>query len=94
MLALPGAARAQPAPKAPSAIGLRAYAIVDSDALAAKESFEAVLGTSQLTAFGGGVDVIDIWKHLFVRVAATQREQDRHPRLRRAAPRSFRSAFR
>ena len=73
VLALPGAARAQnPQPKAPSAIGLRAYAIIDSDSLAAKDSFEAVLGTSRLTAFGGGVDVTDIWKHVFVRVAATQ----------------------
>jgi hypothetical protein len=72
VLALPGAARAQnPQPKAPSAIGLRAYGIVDADTLAAKDSFEAVLGTSRLTAFGGGVDVTDIWRHVFVRVAAT-----------------------
>lgn len=62
---------AQPA-KAPLPIGLRAYGIVDLDALAARESFEAVLGTSKLTAFGGGVDVVDIWKHLFARVAVTR----------------------
>jgi hypothetical protein len=73
VLALPGAARAQsPQPKAPPAIGLRAYGIVDADTLAAKDSFDAVLGTSRLTAFGGGVDVTDIWKHVFVRVAATR----------------------
>jgi hypothetical protein len=58
--------------KGPSPIGLRAYGVVDLDALAAKDSFDAVIGTSQLTAFGGGVDVVDIWKHLFVRVAVTR----------------------
>src|SRR5258708_494095 len=76
VLALPLQARAgqdpAPPPKAPSPIGLRAYAIVDSNAVAAKESFDAVLGTSHLTAFGGGVDVVDIWKHLFARVAVTR----------------------
>lgn len=77
VLALPGAARAgQSAPStAPPPIGLRAYAIVDLDALAAKESFEAVFGTSQLTAFGGGVDVVDIWKHLFARAAFTRAQK-------------------
>lgn len=59
-------------PKAPSPIGLHAYGVVDLDALAARESFDAVVGTSKLTAFGGGVDVIDIWKHLFARVAVTR----------------------
>jgi hypothetical protein len=73
-IVLPAAAQAGQAapPQAPSPIGLRAYAIVDLDALRAKDSFDAVFGTSQLTAFGGGVEVVDIWKHLFVRVAATR----------------------
>jgi hypothetical protein len=76
VLALPGAARAgQTAPSTAPPIGLRAYAIVDLDALAAKESFAAVFGTSQLTAFGGGVDVVDIWKHLFARVAFTRAQE-------------------
>ena len=64
----------QPA-KTPSSIGLHAYGVVDFDALAASESFDAVVGTSRLTAFGGGVDVVDIWKHLFVRVAVTRTRQ-------------------
>ncbi len=68
-LALSGAPAA--AQGAPSSTGLRAYGIVDSTALAARESFDAVLGTSHLTSFGGGADVVDIWKHLFVRVAVT-----------------------
>ena len=64
VLFLPGTAHAQ--------IGLRAYGIVDLDSVAAKQSFKAVLGTAKLTAFGGGVDVTDIWKHLFARVAVTR----------------------
>jgi hypothetical protein len=59
-------------PVAAHAQGLRAYAIADFDSIAAKQSFEAVLGTSQLKAFGGGGEVIDLWKHLFVRVAGTR----------------------
>jgi hypothetical protein len=81
MLAMPAVARAgpdqdaqnpQPArPRKPLSIGLRAYGIVDFNTLAAKESFEAVLGTPKLKAYGGGVEV-DIWKNIFVRVAGTR----------------------
>jgi hypothetical protein len=75
LLALPAAARAageqNAAPRKPMSIGLRAFAIVDFNTVAAKESFEAVLGTAKLKAYGGGVEV-DIWKHLFVRVAGTR----------------------
>ena len=76
VLVLPAFARAgqeQPAPppKKPISIGLRAHGIVDFNTLAAKESFEAVLGTSNMTAFGGGVEV-DIWKGVFVRVAGAR----------------------
>ncbi len=76
VLALPGMARAaggqNPQAGPPSSIALRAYGIVDLDSVAATQSFTAVLGTSKLKAFGGGVDVVDIWKHLFVRVAVTR----------------------
>lgn len=70
LLLPPAPAAAQNAPS--SRIGLRAYGVVDLNALAAKDSFDAVLGTSQLTAFGGGADVVEIWKHLFARVAVTR----------------------
>jgi hypothetical protein len=68
VLLFPGTARAQ-------GIGLHPYGIVDLDTLAATRSFDAVLGTSQITAFGAGVDVTDIWKHLFFRVAATRAQE-------------------
>ena len=75
MVGVPGPAHAagqNAQPKSPSPIGLRAYAIADADSIAATESFEAVLGTSRLQAFGGGVEITDIWKHLFARVAVTR----------------------
>ncbi len=76
LLAAPGVARAAGGQKAQSGaalpVGLRAYGIVDLDSVAAKQTFDAELGTSQLKAFGGGVDVVDIWKHLFARVAVTR----------------------
>jgi hypothetical protein len=53
-------------------IGVRAYAAVDLDRLTARKSFDAVLGTSQLTGFGGGADVLNVWKTLFVRVSASR----------------------
>jgi opacity protein-like surface antigen len=61
------------APKAPSGPGpgLHAYAAVDFEIFDASKTFDAVLGTSRLPAYGGGVDVTDIWKHVFVRVAVT-----------------------
>jgi opacity protein-like surface antigen len=56
----------------PERIGVRAYAAVDLDRLAAQKSFDAVLGSSQLTGFGGGVDVLNVWKTLFLRVSASR----------------------
>jgi opacity protein-like surface antigen len=53
-------------------IGVRAYAAVDLNRLAAQKSFDAVLGTSQVTGFGGGADVLNVWKTLFVRVSASR----------------------
>ena len=78
LLLVPSVARAapeqnaqNPQPRKPLSISLRAYGIADYNSLTAKRSFEAVLGTSTLESFGGGV-AVDIWKHLFVRVAGTR----------------------
>lgn len=81
-LALPRAVSAaeepqSAAPAAPKAhVGLRAYAAIDGDSMAASRSFEAVLGTATLVAYGGGVDVTDVWKHLFLRAAVTHASKD------------------
>jgi hypothetical protein len=52
-------------------IGIRAFGAIDGTALTAHQSFNAVLGTSQLMAFGGGADVLNVWKSAFVRVAVS-----------------------
>lgn len=59
-----------PPPKGP-AIGFRAYGLVDAQTMAASDSFDAVFGDPQMTAAGGGAE-IDIWKHVFLRIAASR----------------------
>jgi hypothetical protein len=60
-------------------IGFRAFGTVDTNSLLAQNSFNAVLGTSHLTEFGGGVDVVNLWKSAFIRaaVARTSKRGDR-----------------
>jgi hypothetical protein len=58
-------------PPAPSAVGVHAYAAIDGNFMSATHSFEGVLGTANLIGYGGGVDIVDVWKHLFVRLAVT-----------------------
>lgn len=62
--------QARPRPKRPP-IGLRAYAAVDFDQLAAKQSYQAVVGSSHVIAYGGGVDILDVWQRVFIRGAVT-----------------------
>jgi hypothetical protein len=64
-----------PAPTSPfstlAGLGIRVYGAVDLNTLRAKQSFDAVLGTSRLTGFGAGADVLNVWKSAFVRVAVS-----------------------
>jgi len=55
--------------------GADAYVMIESESLAAKQSFDAVLGASSLTFVGGGVDVVRIWKGAFVRVAVSRAQK-------------------
>jgi hypothetical protein len=52
-------------------LGVRAFAALDADSLAASSTFDAVLGTHVLAARGGGAELLNVWKGLFIRVAAT-----------------------
>lgn len=70
----PAVASAQAA--ASSAIGVRAFFATDVNAMAASESFDAVLGSSSVTAFGGGGDILNVWSRLFVRVAVTRAKKE------------------
>lgn len=68
-------AMAQPRdPKPPPAVpfDFRAYAHLDEVWMQASQSFDAVIGTSSLTAGGVGVDVVDLWRGLFVRAGISR----------------------
>jgi opacity protein-like surface antigen len=57
-------------------IGVRGYVTLGADTMSAKDSFNAVLGTSTLTGFGVGADVLNIWKGLFLRGAVSRAQED------------------
>jgi hypothetical protein len=57
-------------------IGVRAYFAGDINAMAAQNSFQAIVGSSTLMGLGGGVDVLRVWKDLFIRGAVTHTSKD------------------
>lgn len=59
-----------------SAIGVRASFGLDFNAMSAADSFDAVLGSSQLLGFGGGADVLNVWKNVFARVSFSRARKD------------------
>ena len=60
----------------PSGIGVRGFAIVDLQRMTAGQTFEAVLGTRNLPGFGGGADVLRLWRNAFARVAVSRTSQE------------------
>ena len=69
------ATAAQPrSPRPPPSVpfDFRAYAHLDEVWMKASQSFEAVLGTSSLTAGGVGVDIVDLWRGAFVRAGISR----------------------
>lgn len=84
-LAMPAAAQTQTfdaqtrppqrpaAVRAPRAvpIGGRVFFALDSDTMTASKTFDAILGSSTLAAYGGGGEVLNIWRRVFVRGALT-----------------------
>lgn len=70
----PGQVRAGP-PRLETGFGFRVFVSFDRVALAAADTFEAVTGSSTLTATGGGGDV-RFWKGLFGRFAVSTMSAD------------------
>lgn len=71
----PPATAVQPrSPKRPPSVpfDFRAYAHLDEVWMSASQSFDAVLGTSSLTAGGVGVDLVDLWRGAFVRAGISR----------------------
>jgi hypothetical protein len=76
-LAAPASAQdragASPATRAPAAPQpFRVYGHVDRVGMSATQSFDAVLGSSSFIAVGGGIDVIDVWRRAFARLALSR----------------------
>ena len=57
----PGRAKAPPKP----AVGVRAIADVGAVWLTASESFEAVTGSNRRMQYGGGLQVVNLWRGMF-----------------------------
>jgi len=59
--------------RAPRAVpvGARVFFALDSDTMTASKTFDAILGSSTLAAYGGGGEVLNIWRRVFVRGALT-----------------------
>ena len=56
-------------PKQP--VGFRVFGLVDTNFMAAKDTFDATVGSSMLIGYGGGIDVTNLWRGLFVRGAVS-----------------------
>lgn len=89
LLAVPAAAQSvdpqtpppprRPAPvRAPRAvpIGVRVFFALDSDTMTATKTFNAVLGSATLAAYGGGGELLNIWRRVFIRGALTFTSKD------------------
>ena len=61
----------KPAPQKPGAprtpIGIRAAFVVDSTSMMASQTYETLTGSSRFTGFGGEVDILNLWRKLYLR---------------------------
>ena len=65
----------RPVRRAARGLGVHAFVAVEGDAMTAHQSFNAVLGSSTLTAIGGGGEVLGIWRGVFLRVEASSAQK-------------------
>lgn len=63
-----------PRPKLP--LGVRAFFAAESESLRASSTFKALTGSSTMTAFGGGGEILNLLKRVFVRVGMTSGSRD------------------
>jgi len=70
---VPPAARRRPVQAPPrKGIGYRVYFATDFTAMRAADTFAAVTGSSEVTAFGGAAEVLRVWRGLFLRGGITR----------------------
>jgi hypothetical protein len=63
----PAKPKKPPVPRKP--IGARAFFVVDTEFMSASQSFSASTGSSTMFGFGGGGEILNVWKSIFARVA-------------------------
>jgi hypothetical protein len=62
------AAAKPPAPPLPKPVmNIRAFGAFDAEWMTASQSFEAITGSALMIGYGGGGEVVNLWKRLFVR---------------------------
>ncbi len=66
-VAAPAFAQSSPAPTRASRLGARAFGWGDWQQMIAKDSFDAVAGTTTVRGPGGGAEVQRLWREVFVR---------------------------
>jgi len=75
--ATPAKPKKPPVPRLP--IGVRVYGLFDAEFMTASEAFSDVTGSSMMLGYGGGADVQNVWRQIFVHgaVAAASTSGDR-----------------
>jgi hypothetical protein len=66
----PAAQAPKPKTKKPP-VGIRAFFVIDAEMMSASQSFKAVTGSSTLVGYGGGGELLNVWRNLFVRGAVS-----------------------
>ena len=61
---------------AQSSLGIRGYGLFGNTAFAARDTFEAVAGTSDYRVIGGGATVTNVWRGVFLDVGLSQSKID------------------
>jgi hypothetical protein len=57
-------------------IGIRGFASFEMNRMAASKSFDAVVGTSDLSGFGAGGEVLRLWNSVFARIGFSRITRD------------------
>ena len=64
----------KPVPKLP--LGFRAFGAFETTSMAASSTFEAMTGSASVIGFGGGGEILNIWRKVFLRVGFSKGSTD------------------
>lgn len=67
----------KPKPRAPKLpVGLRVFVAGDSTSMSASSTFEGHTGSSRMTGFGAGFEVLNLWRQVFLRTGFSTSSAD------------------